>query len=325
MKILEHDDLIQTKLYRPPIPVDLIPRPRLTERLDLDKLPPLVLTSAPAGYGKSTLIKCLVMAINCPCAWIQLDEHDNELVLFLSYFLSAIQLIYPGTMDESRELLNGSSQPPLRVLTTSLINDLNQIKENYLLVLDDYHSIHQVEIHQLLDQILLHPPPSFHLVLSTRRDPLLPLARLRAHARIIEFRAEDLRFTADETQQLLEKMTESIVNDSTIQSIEEQTEGWVTGIRLAALAMRHRIGQGAFPGQLSLQNPYVTEYLVNEILSKQTALWSVCLLKTSILDRFNADLCNAVCFPEAESSDDRSVGLKLKGEQFLEWLQASRN
>jgi LuxR family maltose regulon positive regulatory protein len=169
--------LIHTKLHRPPLPVDLVPRPRLTELLDSRTLSPLILTSAPAGYGKSTLAKCLVEALNCPSAWISLDKHDNDLVIFLSYFLEAIQLIYPGVGDETRALLKDAPLPPLHALTTGLINELNQIEENYLLVLDDYHSIHNVEIHQLLDQLLLHPPPSFHLIISTRLDPLLSLTR----------------------------------------------------------------------------------------------------------------------------------------------------
>jgi LuxR family maltose regulon positive regulatory protein len=317
------DDLIQTKLHRPPLPVDLIQRPRLTEHLDPHLLPSLILISAQAGYGKSTLAKSIVQKLHIPSAWIQLDEHDNELLLFLSYFLSAIQLIFPGAVDETSEMLNDSLTPPIKALTTSLINELNQIKEDYLVVLDDYHCIHQAEIHEVLDRLLLHPPSTLHLVLSTRIDPLLPLSKFRAHSEVVEFRAEDLRFTMDEIQQLLENMTKSVIDEATIKSIEEQTEGWVTGIRLAALAMRHGLGQGAIRGQLSSQNRYVTEYLVNEILSKQAASWSVFLLKTSILDRFNADLVNSVCFVDAESSSGASSELEIMGKQFLEWLQAS--
>jgi LuxR family maltose regulon positive regulatory protein len=129
--------LIQTKLHRPPLPVDLIPRPRLTELLDSHALPPFILTSAPAGYGKSTLVKCLVEALNCPSAWISLDEHNDDLIIFLSYFLSAVQLIFPGVGVETGELLNVSPLPPLHTITSSLINELDQITENYLLVLDD--------------------------------------------------------------------------------------------------------------------------------------------------------------------------------------------
>lgn len=322
MQLVEHD-LIQTKLHRPPLPVDMVPRPRLTEFLDLNTLPTFVLISAPAGYGKSTLAKCLVKALNCPSAWIQLDEHDNDIVQYLSYFLSAIQLIHPKAVDETGVLIKTSPLPPLHVLTTSLINELNQIKEDYLLVLDDYQYIREVEIHHFVEQLLLHPPPNLHLVLSTRMDPLLPLARYRAHAKIVEFRAEDLRFTVEETQQLLQIMLGSSVDEATIKSIDEQTEGWVTGVRLAALAMRHRIGRDAFQGELSIQNRYVTEYLVKEILAKQAATLSDCMLKTSILDRFCADLCKAVCFHDAEPSDYSSAGSDLGGEQFLEWLQAS--
>ncbi len=315
--------LLQTKLHRPPLPVDLVPRPRLTELLDPNTLPPLILTSAPAGYGKSTLAKCLVEALHCPSAWISLDEHDDDLAIFLSYFLSAIQLIYPGIGEETWALLKAAQLPPLHALTTRLINELNQIEGNYLLVLDDYHYIHKAEIHQLLDQLLLHPPPSFHLILSTRLDPLLSLPSFRAHAKIVEFRAEDLRFSMDETKQLLQKMIEFEVDEATIITLEEQTEGWVTGLRLAALAMRHRIGRDALQGELSLHNRYLTEYLIKEILAKQTALLSDCMLKTSILERFCADLCKAVCSQEAEPSDYSAAAADFRGREFLEWLQAS--
>lgn len=202
------DPIIQTKLHRPPLPRDLVARPRLSELLAAHTSPPLILISAPAGYGKSTLAKCLVEAFDCPSTWISLDEHDDDLVIFLGYFLSAIQLIHPGIGEETSALLKVSPLPPLRTLTTSLINELDQIEGKYLLVLDDYHCIHEASIHQLLDQLLLHPPLNFQLILSTRLDPLLSLTKLRAHADVVEFRAEDLRFSIQETRQLLKKISE---------------------------------------------------------------------------------------------------------------------
>jgi LuxR family maltose regulon positive regulatory protein len=134
------DPLIHTKLHRPPLPADLVPRPRLIEHLYPNTLPPLILISAPAGYGKSTLAKCLVEGIDCPSTWISLDERDDDLVAFLSYFLSAVQLIFPGVGDETREMLKASALPPVQILITNLINELDQNQEDYLLVLDDYHT-----------------------------------------------------------------------------------------------------------------------------------------------------------------------------------------
>ncbi len=313
------DPLIHTKLHRPPLPADLVPRPRLTEPLDPNTLPPLILISAPAGYGKSTLAKCLVEGIDCPSTWISLDERDDDLVAFLSYFLSAVQLIFPGVGDETREMLKASALPPVQILITNLINELDQIQEDYLLVLDDYHYIHEASIHQLLDQLLLHPPPTFHLLLSTRLDPLLSLTRLRAHARIIEFRAEHLRFSVEEAEQLLQKMIGQEIEKASIISLSEQSEGWVTGLRLAALAMRNRVGREPIQYNLTARNRYVAEYLVQEILSQQLEIHSTCMLKISILERFNTELCQAVCF---DNESDIGIGT-YNGRSFLNWLDTS--
>jgi LuxR family maltose regulon positive regulatory protein len=245
-----------------------------------------MMISAPAGYGKSTLAKCLVEAVDCPSTWISLDKRDDDLVTFLSYFLSAVQIVDPAFGEETRTLLRASPLPSLQILTASLINELDQIEENYLFVLDDYHYIHNASIHQLLDQLLLHPPSSFHLILSTRLDPLLSLTRLRAHAKMVEFRAEDLRFSTEETRHLLQNMIGAKVDEATILSLEEQTEGWVTGLRLVALAMRHRVGRERIQ-DLSVSNRYVAEYLIQEILSQQIEIYSTCMLKLSILEMFN--------------------------------------
>ena len=314
----QNQPFLQTKLHRPPTPWDLVERPRLTGLLDVQTSPPLILISAPAGYGKSTLAKCLVKAFDCPSTWVSLDEGDDDLVIFLSYFLSALEVIFPGFGTETRALLQASPPPPLPAFATSLINELDQIEQDYLLVLDDYHFIHEASIHQLLDQLLLHPPPNFHLILSTRLDPLLSLARLRAHAKIVEFRAEALRFRVEETRQLLQKMIGVEVDEATTISLEEQTEGWVTGLRLAALAMRHRIGR-EHTQNLSVRNRYVAEYLVQEILSKQLEVYATCILKLSVLERFNAELCQAICF---DQDSGMGVGI-IDGRNFLDWLESS--
>lgn len=317
---MEHTlPLIQTKLHRPPLPVDLIPRPRLTELLITKNLPQLILISAPAGYGKSTLAKSWAIASNYPSAWISLDEHDDNLVVFLSYVLAAIRQISPVFGNDTAALLKASTLPPLNIISTTLINELAQISDDYLLVLDDYHLIHNGSIHELLDKILLYPPPSFHLVLCTRLDPLLSLPRLRAQAQVVEFRAEELRFTLEETQLLLQKMIGGAVDQETIISLEERTEGWVTGLRLAALAMRHQVDNPQFQANLAASNRYLSQYLVQEILSQQLAAYSECMVKISILERFNVDLCQVVCFGEPETRELAQID----GNKFLNWLEAS--
>jgi len=249
--------IIQTKLQRPPTPVDLVPRPHLTAWLEQRLGRPLTLVSAPAGYGKSTLVSCWLESFDCPLAWVSLDEHDDDLVTFLNYFLEAMQIILPGVGNETLALIQVTPLPPLHVIITSLINELAQIEEPFVLVLDDYHQIHTTAIHELLDDLLLHPPINFHLVICTRLDPLLSLSRLRAHAQLTEIRTQDLRFNQDETSALLQLMLGIDVNDATSASLEEQTEGWVTGLRLAALAMRHRVGRERIQGVLTVSNRYV--------------------------------------------------------------------
>ncbi len=315
--------LIHTKLHRPPLPRDLVERPRLTDLLNTPTLPPLILISAPAGYGKSTLAKCLVETLDLPTAWLSLDEHDNDLGEFLRYLLAAVRTIFPDGMPETQAMLLSARLPPLSVVAKNLINELDQLEKPFLLVFDDYHVIESQPIHDLLNEILLHPPRPLHLVLSTRMDPPLALITLRASSQVFEFRTQDLRFTPDETQRLFGIMLGENLDKAAIDEVDAQAEGWVTGLRLAALAMRHRIGRDSLEGELSLQNRYVTEYLISEILAKQAAVLSDCMLKTSITNRFCADLCQAVCFPISEHAQDRRRSADFNGAQFVDWLSKS--
>ena len=261
--------LMQTKLNRPPLPVDMVRRPRLTTWLEQHRSRPLTLVSAPAGYGKSTLISCWLEAVDCPSAWLSLDGHDNELGAFLAYFLAAIEIIFPNAVPETQAMLLASRLPTSTAIATTLLNELNQIERPYILVLDDYHLIEAKAIQDLLSEILTHPPRNLHLVLGTRIDPFLPLVTLRAKSQVTEIRIPDLRFNQAETQLLLVNMLDFPVDPAVVSEVDAQAEGWVTGLRLATLAMRHRIGRDYLPENLSLHNRYVTEYLVTEILAKQ--------------------------------------------------------
>ena len=321
--VSEPISLIQTKLHQPPLPVDLVPRPRLTEWLDECIMRPLTLVSAPAGYGKSTLAKCWLDAMHLPHAWVSLDEHDDDLVVFLNYFLAAIQSIFPDFGGETLALLKVSPLPPLSAISRCLINELAQINQHFMLVLDDYHQIHETLINELINLLLHNPPHTMHLVICTRLDPLLSLVKLRAQGQITEIRAQDLRFTQEETITLLRKMLGRTVDETTIISLEKQTEGWVTGLRLAALTLRHRVCRDRIQGDLTVHNRYVTEYLVSEILAQQVPVHSDCMLKIAVLERFNAELCQTVCFgDQAENKPDVDFET-INGNVFLEWLQAS--
>jgi len=252
-----------------------------------------------------------------------LDEQDNKLGSFLSYFLAAVQTIFPDALPETQTLLTAATQPSIPAIAIILINELNQIGEPFILVLDDYHLIETQIIHDLLSELLAHPAPNFHLVLGTRIDPPLPLVTLRANNQMTEVRIQNLRFNQEETQKLFEKMIGISVDPIELDTINAQAEGWVTGLRLAALALQYRIGTGPIQGKLSVQNRFVTEYLFSEILVKQAAVISDCMLKTSILDRFCEDLCATVCFPETKLVDHGSSQTDFAGNHFLEWLQAS--
>ena len=315
--------IIQTKLNRPPLPVDLVPRPRLTAWLDQHRARPLTLVSAPAGYGKSTLISCWLEVVDCPTAWLSLDEHDNKLGRFLSYFLAAVESIFPNSVPETQAFLMVTPQPPITAIADALINELNQIEQPFILVLDDYHLIDSQTIQELLNEILTHPPHNLHLVLGTRSDPFLPLVTFRANSQVSEIRMQDLRFTQEETLSLLKNMIGLQVDPAVLSEIDAQAEGWVTGLRLAALAMQNRIGRHTYPGDISIQNRYVTEYLVSEILAKQAEKLSNCMLKTSILERFCADLCETLCSQELNSAGDGTSPSASNRTQFLDWLQAS--
>jgi len=313
--------LIETKFYRPGLPVDMVNRPRLTNYLKKRQgTRPLTLVSAPAGYGKSTLVSCWFDEVDCSKAWLTLEEQDNDLTIFIRYLLAAIKSIFPNKFQETDTLLADATRPSIEILAHTLTNEIHRIEEPLFLVLDDYHVIEETEIHDLLDEILLHPPSNLHLVLSTRVDPPLSLTTMRGKGRLTEVRIPSLRFTKEESLRLIKKMTSASIDEDGIDGIYTKAEGWVTGLRLAALAMRHRIGQKALDLKFSLNNRYVSEYLLSEILAKQAAQFSDCMLKTSIPSRFNAELCEALCLVDADSS---STGSDFNGYQFLEWLRTS--
>lgn len=314
---------IQTKLNRPCLPVDLVRRPRLTSWLQQRRERPLTLVSAPAGYGKTTLISCWLEAVDFPASWISLDEGDNDAEIFLSYLVAAILKIFPNSMAETQALLLVTPLPPIVTIVNLLVNEIDQIEKDFILVMDDFHFVENKEIHELVNKILLHPPRNLHLVIGTRKDPIFPLTILRARGMVTEIRIQDIRFNQDETQQFLNKIIDSPMDWDDVIEADTLVEGWVTGLRMAALAMRHRIGEDYQQRKISANNQYVTEYLITEILAKQESRISECMKKISILDRFCANLCEAVCFRQRAPDENHSMKLQDQGKQLLEWLKDS--
>lgn len=310
--------LLRTKLHRPPVADDHVHRVRLLEHLDENIQRPLTLVSASAGYGKSTLVSCWLEASSYKSAWLSLDKNDNDLNQFLTYFTTAIQNLFPDACPQTSAMLKSLDFPPMEVITNSLTNELDQIEDYFVLVLDDYHLIREQGIHDLLARLLEHPPKPLHLVVSCRIDPPLPLTTLRARGKMTEVRVQDLRFSVPETTELLQQALKTEVDDATAAVLEEKTEGWVTGLCLAALSLRRSDNRDKILAGLPEDNMYIMDYLVEEVLSQHPSDIQEYMLETSILDRFCAPLC------EALHSGNTGSGIELWGQGFIERLEQAR-
>ena len=309
---MEPTTLIRTKLHRPRVVSDLVERPRLVGVLNKGLERKLTLVSAPAGYGKSTLVAEWLEPCKRANAWISLDENDSDLVIFLNYCIAAVQSIFPDAGRETTALLQAPELPPLPVLTSTIINELDGIEQPFILVLDDYHLIHDLAVHNLMDELLRHPPRTLHLVLISRLNPPLNLSQLRARGQMVELRVQDLRFTKAETSAFVQKTMGAPVDQATAALLQEKTEGWVTGLRLSMLSLH---GPEDLD-QLSIKLPgerLATEYLFQEVFENQPQEIQKRLLRTSILDRFCAPLCEAMCDAEPGSQ-------QISGQDFLNWL-----
>ena len=308
--------VLLTKLHRPPITADLLPRSRLLKRLDQVRRHPLTMISAPAGYGKSVLASMWLHECDWPTAWVSLDKHDNSLVGFLTYFLAAVRSIVPGVILETQAMLRAPKTAPPLVLARSLANDLEQLETPFILVLDDYHHINQMAVHELLDELLLHPPRPLHLVITSRGDAPLNLNRQRTQRQMVEIRLQDLSFTAAETSAFLNEVMGISIDQAGVSRLRDETEGWVTALRLAALSLRHSENLDGLLNGFQADNRYMQDYLAAEVVSSQTPLVQTWLLKVSVSDRICAPLCEVLCHVE---SDSTQAG--LSGRDFLKWLQ----
>ena len=311
-------NILYTKLQRPPVAPDIVPRDRLLERLNAGLNRPLTLISAAAGYGKSTLASRWVAGCDYPYAWVSLEESDSELQMFLSYVLAAIQTLFPRTDFRTEAILETSQMPPAADLARHLLNDLHQISEPFNLVLDDYHRIQRGSpVNDLLDEFLAYPPQGMHLVLLTRQDPSLPIATMRGRGLVTEIRASDLRFTPDEAAAFLGRMLNVVVDETTAALLEIKTEGWATGLRLAGLYLQGQKELKRSLQQLSGNSRHIAEYLFAEVLSRQHPEKVSYLLETSVLNRFCAPLCHQMHLIGSHGHDEKS---EVGPEQFIQWL-----
>ncbi len=299
--------LLTTKLYIPSARPELVRRMRLIERLDRGLSGKLTLISAPAGFGKTTLISNWLENIDRPVAWLSLDERDNDANRFLTYLTAALQQMDKRIAGTAQDLLNAHAPPPVETLVTTLINDILAAADRVLLVLDDYHAIHDLAVHQAIVFLIDHQPAQMHLVIATRHDPPLPLARLRARGYMTELRAGDLQFTEAEAATFLNDMMHLGLSPKEVAALEQRTEGWIAGLQLAALSLREQDNHAAFISAFAGDDRHVMDYLLDEVLSRQPEDIHHFLLHTSILERLCDPLCDAVIGGDTRAGSSQDI------------------
>jgi len=289
--------LLTTKIAVPPTRLNIVPRPRLAQLMNAAIQGPLTLLIAPAGWGKTTLIHTWHADAEhgaWPLAWVSLDAGDNDPSRFWTYVITALNALNPGVGGTPLTLLNASSPPPIEAVFTSLLNALTYLSTQTVLVLDDYHLIETQLIHDALAYFVEHLPANVHLVLASRSDPLLPLARLRARGALCELRALDLRFSVEETTAFLREVMGLPLSAEQVAALQARTEGWIAGLQLAALSLQDREDVAGFITAFTGSHRYVVDYLVEEVLVRQPEDVQDFLLQTCILDRLCGPLCDAV-------------------------------
>ncbi len=286
--------LLATKLYVPHPPASPVPRTRLLQALDGAVTRRLTLLSAPAGFGKTTLLTQWIHDRKIAVAWVSLDEGDNDLNRFLSYVVAALQTLYPHVGSTTLAFLQQSQSLRLEGLLAPLVNELAVLSRDSVLVLDDLHQVENTSVYSVLEFLLGHLPSPMHLVISSRAEPLLPLARLRAQGQLVELRAQDLRFLPEEAAAFLGESMGLTLTAEQISALETRTEGWIAGLQMAALSMRGQKDISAFIHAFTGSHRYIVDYLLEEVLRQQPEAVQAFLLRTCILERLSAPLCDAV-------------------------------
>ena len=317
--------VLATKLYIPPPRPKAVNRPRLIEGLNEGFHPgrKLTLVSAPAGFGKTTLLSGWIATCGRPVAWLSLDEGDNDPSSFLTYLIAALQMIAANVGKGVLGLLQSPQPPSIDALLGALVNEIAEIPHDFVLILDDYHLIDSRPVDHILGFLLEHLPLQMHLVIATREDPQLPLPRYRVRDQLIELRAGDLRFTPSEAAEFLNQGMGLSLSDNIIADLESRTEGWIAGLQLAALSIQGHEDAAGFIRSFTGSHRFVLDYLVEEVLQRQSESVQTFLLRTSILGRLCAPLCDAVCNCETDverrNADFAPGG--AAGQATLEYLE----
>lgn len=298
------EQILATKLHIPLLRPDTVLRQRLIKRLDASLHGKLTLVSAPAGFGKTTLITEWLSSKQHSAAWLSLDEADSDLSRFLTYVVSTLQLIAPQVGTSILNLLASPQPPPINTLLTALLNDIATLSHHIVLVLDDYHIVDSTDIDSALEFLIDNLPSQMHLVITTREDPGFPLARLRARGQLTELRAMDLRFTSDEIAELLNSGMGLSISPDDVVALEHRTEGWIAGLQLAAISMQGVSDKSSFIQTFTGSHHFVLDYLIEEVLSQQPQHIHEFLLKTSILDRMCGSLCDGIVEDKNHNATD---------------------
>jgi LuxR family maltose regulon positive regulatory protein len=316
--------LLTTKLYIPPVRPELVSRPHLIEQLNAGLDGKLTLISAPAGFGKTTLLSEWAAGCGRPVAWVSLDEGDNDPARFLAYSVGALQTLVLSQVEGieasvGEGVLSAFQTPqpsPMETVLTLLINEVAATPDPFALVLDDYHVIEAEAIHDALAFLLDHLPSQMHLVIATRADPPLPMARLRGRGQVTELRQTDLRFTLDEAAEFLNRVMGLELSTHDVAALASRTEGWIAGLQMAAVSMQGQEDVAGFIQTFTGSDRYILDYLVEEVLQRQPESAQTFLLQTAILDRLTGPLCDAIT-----GQDDGSTGLTASGQATLERLE----
>ena len=324
--------LLETKFYIPKWRPGQVDRQELVERLQQGIDRKLTLISAPAGFGKSTLLAEWFAATSNnghSVAWVSLDHNDNDPTLFWAYFITAVQKVKPGVGESTLTLLHSHPAPPIEVLLRTLLNEISASTAetstgpgpNLVLVLDDYHAIDAEPIHTGMRFLLEHLPPQMHLVITGRADPPLPLARLRGRGESAEFRTHDLRFTVDEATAFIRDVMGLELSVDHVAALETRTEGWIAGLQLAALSIQGRDDVSGFINAFTGNDRYIVDYLVEEVLQSQPDRVRSFLLQTSVLDRMSGPLCDSIT---GQEDGESMLELLERGNLFLVPLDGNR-
>jgi LuxR family maltose regulon positive regulatory protein len=306
--------ILATKLYIPPPRAKIVLRPRLIEQLNAglssEHTPGVTIISASAGFGKTTLLSAWIADCGRPVAWLSLDDGDSDLSRFLVYLVSALQTIAPQIGEGVLAGLQTSQPPPVETLLTSLLNEISALPDDLILVLDDYHLLDSKAVDEALTFLVEHQPPQLRLLIASREDPPLPLARLRVRNQLTELRIADLRFTTAEATDFLNRMMGLNLSEGDVAGLEKRTEGWIAGLQLAALSMQGQKDTAGFIQSFTGSNRFVLDYLLEEVLQHQPEHIQTFLLRTSILNRLCAPLCEAVMGDTALSAQETLENLE---------------